>query len=66
MRARDTARARCSCGDRRLKQNRVEKSTELPVKKRKRGQGKNWTVKRRQTKQGWFDAFQVSFRCFFS
>jgi hypothetical protein len=66
MRAKDTSRTMCRCGDKRSKQNRVEKSAELPVKKRKRGQGKNWTVKKRHTKQGWFDAFQVSFGCFFS
>jgi len=66
MRAKDTSRTMCRCGDGRLKQNGAEKSAELPVKKRKRGQGKNWTVKKRHTKQGWFDAFQVSFGCFFS
>jgi hypothetical protein len=66
MRAKDTPRTMCRCEDRRSKQNRAEKSAELPVKKRKRGQEKNWTVKKRHTKQGWFDAFQVSFGCFFS
>jgi hypothetical protein len=60
MRARDTARLMCRCGDRRLKQNRVEKSTDLPVnKKRKKGQGKNWTVKKGRTRAR-FDAFEVS------
>jgi hypothetical protein len=54
MRARDTARAMCRCGDRRLKQNRVEKSTELPVKK-------NWTVKKGRTRER-FNAFEVSGR----
>jgi hypothetical protein len=62
MRAKDTSRTSgCRCGDRRLKQNRVEKSTELAVKKRKRGQGKNWTVKKRKTRER-FDAFEVSER----
>jgi hypothetical protein len=52
--------SRCRCGDKRLKQNKVEKSTPLPGKKVRRGRGMKWTVKKGKTKREWFDAFQVS------